>query len=182
MTIKVSKKAINLREKLNELDFDRVPFQKMPAGSVVQVVSSVLTASVSTNSATYITTGLEASITPRFSSSKILIMMQFSAGITNAGYRSHFRIGGTVSNSIGDTGGGAQQDTMVIAALTSGYYNHTNGSITFLDSPATTSLKTYRLDWKSTNSSATIYLNRSYLRDGNTGNTISTITLMEIAQ
>ncbi len=38
MTIKVSKPAINIREKLNDLDFDKVPFQKMPAGSVLQVV------------------------------------------------------------------------------------------------------------------------------------------------
>ena len=37
MTIKVSKPSINLREKLTELDFDKVPFQKMPAGSVLQV-------------------------------------------------------------------------------------------------------------------------------------------------
>ena len=37
MTIKVSKPSINLREKLSELDFDKVPFQKMPAGSVLQV-------------------------------------------------------------------------------------------------------------------------------------------------
>ena len=37
MTIKVTKPSINLREKLSELDFDKVPFQKMPAGSVVSI-------------------------------------------------------------------------------------------------------------------------------------------------
>jgi hypothetical protein len=38
MTIKVTKPEINIREKLSDLDFDKVPFQKMPAGSVLQVV------------------------------------------------------------------------------------------------------------------------------------------------
>jgi len=52
MTIKVSKPSINLREKLNELDFDRVPFQKMPAGSVVQTVTASISAGLTaTNTA-----------------------------------------------------------------------------------------------------------------------------------
>ena len=38
MTVRISKPEFNLREKLSELDYDRVPFQKMPAGSVVQTV------------------------------------------------------------------------------------------------------------------------------------------------
>ena len=37
MTVRVSKPEFNLREKITELDYDRVPIQKMPAGSVVQV-------------------------------------------------------------------------------------------------------------------------------------------------
>ena len=35
MTVRISKPAFNLREKISELDFDRVPFQKMPAGSII---------------------------------------------------------------------------------------------------------------------------------------------------
>jgi len=74
MTIKVSKPEINIREKLNDLDFDKVPFQKMPAGSVLQVVSY--------RSATYTTTtstslvdigGATVTITPTSSSSKIVL-------------------------------------------------------------------------------------------------------------
>ena len=38
MVVKITKPEFNLREKLTELDYDRVPFQKMPAGSVVQTV------------------------------------------------------------------------------------------------------------------------------------------------
>ena len=39
MTVNVTKPALNIREKLAELDFAKVPYQKMPAGSVLQVVS-----------------------------------------------------------------------------------------------------------------------------------------------
>ena len=39
MTVRVSKPEFNLREKITELDFDRVPYEKMPAGSVIQVYS-----------------------------------------------------------------------------------------------------------------------------------------------
>ena len=39
MTIRVEKPAFNLRSKLNDLDFGQVPYQKMPAGSIIQVKS-----------------------------------------------------------------------------------------------------------------------------------------------
>ena len=42
MTVRVSKPKFNLREKLNELDYDQVPYEKMPVGSVIQVQQSHL--------------------------------------------------------------------------------------------------------------------------------------------
>ena len=36
MTIYVEKPAFNLRSKLNELDYSRVPYEKMPAGTIIQ--------------------------------------------------------------------------------------------------------------------------------------------------
>ncbi len=38
MAIRISKPEFNLRGKLTELDYDRVPYEKMPAGSIIQVV------------------------------------------------------------------------------------------------------------------------------------------------
>ena len=38
MTVRISKPEFNLREKLTELDYDRVPYEKMPAGAIIQVV------------------------------------------------------------------------------------------------------------------------------------------------
>lgn len=43
MTVNVSKPAINVREKLAELDFDVLPLQKRPYGSVLQVHHDTLT-------------------------------------------------------------------------------------------------------------------------------------------
>ena len=37
MTVRITKPGFNLREKLSELDYGRVPFQKMPVGSIIQV-------------------------------------------------------------------------------------------------------------------------------------------------
>ena len=37
MTVRVSKPEFNLREKLSELDYSQVPYEKMPAGSIIQV-------------------------------------------------------------------------------------------------------------------------------------------------
>ena len=80
MTISVTKPSVNLREKLNELDFDRVPFQKMPAGSVLQVVSAEQTASVSSTTGSPVN-AVGINITPVASNSKILIHADWSISI-----------------------------------------------------------------------------------------------------
>ena len=37
MATRVTKPAFNFREKLTELDYDKIPYEKMPSGSVIQV-------------------------------------------------------------------------------------------------------------------------------------------------
>ena len=71
MTVKVTKPAINVREKLAELDFAKVPFQKMPAGSVVQVqYSKNTTAGSVVNTTSDIVT---VSVAKQLSNSKFII-------------------------------------------------------------------------------------------------------------
>ena len=38
MTVRANKPAFNVREKLKSLDYSHVPYEKMPAGSIIQVV------------------------------------------------------------------------------------------------------------------------------------------------
>ena len=72
MTVRISKPAFNLRDKLTELDFARVPYEKMPPQSIIQRKRYFNTGTKSTSSSndTDIITG---QIRPIFSSSQILI-------------------------------------------------------------------------------------------------------------
>jgi hypothetical protein len=131
------------------------------AGQVLQVVNSQTSISqVSTSSASYVTTGISASITPKFSNSKIFVIFNSTAFITTG--NGNFTVYRNSTNLETSTGG------FNLIAGTSAY---TNISINLLDSPATTSSTTYTMYFKV--ASGSIYT-------GLTSYT-NTITLMEIA-
>ena len=140
------------------------------AGQVLQVVNATYTPLTGTSSSTFSDTGLTATITPKFSTSKILIF------VTHAGSRKNTNIttlatrllrGSTVINYIDDNGGST-------GTTTTNSFGATGGS--FLDSPATTSATTYKTQFASNANTALVYIN-----DYSANNATSTITLMEIA-
>jgi hypothetical protein len=97
MTIKVTKPEINIREKLNDLDFDKVPFQKMPAGSVLQVVSLDFDSSGGGTrgayaTTTYVPTSISLSISPSSKASKILMFYNLSSFIGGSGSYIYFKV------------------------------------------------------------------------------------------
>jgi len=170
MTIKVTKPAINLREKLNELDFDRVPFQKMPAGSVLQVVSNTSSASVATTSSTPQDV-ISISITPSATSSKIYLMFSGmnqaygnsqtgTVAIKNNLYRGSTVIGNSEVNSV-----------EVGNMYSTSFYIGFPIAVYLLDSPSSTSQVTYTLKTSLTSSTG---------RSGYFGN--KSLVAMEIAQ
>ena len=57
MAVKFTKPEINVREKLSELDYAKVPYHKMPAGSVIQTVSETYNTRISTASTSFVSTG-----------------------------------------------------------------------------------------------------------------------------
>jgi|TARA_B110000459_G_scaffold187564_1_gene220011 hypothetical protein len=80
MTVKITKPELNLREKISELDYSKVPYEKMPAGSVVQTQFTILTGSgtaneAETTSSTYQQTNHTVTISPKFKNSIIRIDM-----------------------------------------------------------------------------------------------------------
>ena len=75
MTVRITKPEINFREKISELDFDKVPYDKMPYGSIIQVTAGETEYRTATSSSTYQPTDMYATITPRFASSKIYITL-----------------------------------------------------------------------------------------------------------
>jgi len=150
----------------------QLPASAMPTGSVVQVVNVIYSTPVSTTSvATMVNTGLTASITPQFSTSKILILIHhngvYRGGTIYAQMDMQFLRNSTVLTSMAS----ASLWNGNFAGLTTNY--GTTLSIVYLDSPATTSSTTYSTQYQiSPGGSGTVGLQN--------GNTASTITLMEI--
>ena len=75
MTVRITKPEFNLREKLTELDYSQVPYQKMPAGSIIQLVAGETEFRTATSSATYQPTDMFATISPKFATSQIYITL-----------------------------------------------------------------------------------------------------------
>ena len=130
MVVKVSKPEFNLREKLTELDYDRVPFQKMPAGSVVQTVVNypesevVVKAHAPGSSNVFAETPdgqYRTTIHPMFANSLLLLDLTFLFGGNNSSNISGFKFMQSpntdmssavdLSNNASYSGGGNRQFT-----------------------------------------------------------------------
>jgi len=139
------------------------------AGKILQVVSTTKSDVFTTTSGTYVdVTGLAATITPSSASSKILVLANISYSASN-GRDAAFQVlrGSTVI------------PTGVTGSVLNGVYSYSMFSLaqSYLDSPATTSATTYKIQVYV--SAETIYVNRRALDTNFTGQ--STITLMEVA-
>ena len=174
-----------------------VPVDGVPTsggGGIIQVVSATKTTSQSITSLSgnnwSDVSDCSPVITPKFNTSKILIMYNLGGGLNsmhsyNFYYRIHRSISGGSSgavavstdsaNSVYTTGGMNFYRTDVDADTS--FLNAMSG--TFLDSPATTSACTYKFQVTSQDSDSTIYINRRGANSSNTGT--STITLMEVS-
>ena len=136
-------------------------------GHVIQVVDGTYADQLTTTSASYVTSNLSASITPKFSSSRILILSNFQAQVTGtnnqSGYYTIFK---------GATNLASSGQFLRLEVNTDNWFG--SQTIQHYDSPNTTSATTYEVKFRSQTSALTtrIHLsaNRGYL------------TLMEIAQ
>jgi len=118
---------------------------RLPAGSVLQVVQSVRTASFVTTSTSFVATGLSASITPTSATSKILI---FTHTITDNGANGRTALV-TIYRGATDLGGG--NEGFGGASSDTGGSTRSSFDICFLDSPATTNATTYAMYTRSVN-------------------------------
>ena len=190
MTVRVSKPEFNLREKLTELDYGRVPYHKMPAGSIIQVKQKVITGTYSEsvppgNSGPYGNIVDSETISPRFSTSKILIMMNLNIGSSHDGNVSVtlHRNGDVISGAIGASPG--SRTPVTATEFTSNTNRQVQMNVTYLDSPESTSVQTYAFKFSTAeNGTVSCYLNRdnSYGGTYHTQKPISTITLMEVSE
>ena len=140
------------------------------AGCVLQVVNAAITTYVSTTSSTFTDTGVTATITPKFATSKILVLVDHvgcSKETANGGIKIRLLRGATQILYMENIGGySGNTNTNFIGSI----------SCNYLDSPATTSATTYKTQYGSNLNSANVSI-------GNYNDTAPTctITLMEIA-
>jgi hypothetical protein len=138
------------------------------AGNILQVVNGTYSTGVSSSSSTYADTGLTATITPTSATSKVLVLVSQNGLQKSAG---------SADNSVSiQLLRGATQLAYQYAA---GYTGTTQllyvGGISFgyLDSPATTSSTVYKTQFANLVPSAAVLVQA--------GNSVSTITLIEVA-
>lgn len=147
---------------------------------VVQVKSATKTDTFTTSSTSYVdVTGLSVSITPTSASNKVFIIATTtgsgSAG-TNIAYLQLVR--DSTALALGDAAGSRSQATGGFAAL--GTNNQSSPSMSYLDSPATTSATTYKVQMRV--HAGTGFLNRSETDTSasNFGRYSSSITVFEV--
>ena len=146
---------------------DQITSAIMPTGSVLQVVSATLSTETSSASRSWVTTGLDAAITPSSTSNKIFIYFNVPCyAIVSGDYMWVTLFRGTVAGTnLGHSSYGFQNirggDATIMGVGSGGY----------LDSPSTTSSQTYTVGFYGNSGTPRICNN----------DTIATITLMEIA-
>jgi hypothetical protein len=158
-------------------------------GSILQVVQTLKTDTFSTASDTFVTvTGTTATITPRATSSKILILGTMFVGTTSsASAPSAFVkvVGGNTSAYLGDAAGNRIQAVGTIGSAATAYQaSRGNGftSLAFLDSPATTSAVAYGLELRrGIGSTAVLGMHGNDDDNAGSGRFPTTIILMEVA-
>ena len=138
---------------------------------MLQVVQGTLTTQASTTSATFVDSGLSVSITPSSASSKVYIVANFHSFNTRSGsqvgnYGSYNLVRTSTQLQTVDPGSANFASTSTPTASHSISFAH-------LDSPATTSATTYKVQFKRAETN-----NTSYIQATATG--IASIIAMEI--
>jgi len=145
-----------------------VPSSGMPTGSVIQTVNATYSTETSFTTNAWTDSGVTATITPTSATSKILVVINLVGCIkqsTDTGLNAKIVRNSTdlitFANQAGRTGTTTQND---IGSISSSY----------LDSPATTSATTYKVQALSSSNSSLARICQN--------NSTSTITLLEIKQ
>ena len=153
-------------------------------GKILQVVTVTKTDKATLSGSTYTWTdisGMSATITPSSSSNKIFIQVMLNHGLDSSPGDAAFKLlRGSTDIAIGDADGSARRST--VGSQLRDFAEMQNSHISFLDSPATTSATTYKLQWiinsgifRLNSEGSSNNANTSYDRG------VSTITLFEVA-
>ena len=167
-TVLTSVSDLSANALVGSLPVGLVTSTDMPAGSVIQVVQTAYSTVDSTASSTPVNTGCFATITPRSSSNKILATVNMPTWHASAGTQAFCRI--------------SRDNNAAISGLADDFYHPTgtgvagNITISWLDSPATTSTVTYTVQFGS-HTGTTVSINKDYYSNNNG---VTYLTLMEV--
>ena len=140
----------------------------MSAGSVLQVVQGTYSTRIAITTTTYTFTGLTATITPRLATSKILVQIEQQG--------CHVASGNTSDMNMRLQRNSSDIYNFALAYFYGDSPQHRAGiSGCFLDSPSSTSATVYRTMFAANDGGSCAVQNDN-------ANTVSTLTLMEIAQ
>ena len=144
---------------------------------ILQVVSTTKTDSFSTTSTSFVdVTGLSASITPTSATSKVLVML--TAVVANStGGSVRLNLVRDSTNIAQSTGSGSVDQTLAIR--TDSANGADSAAVNYLDSPATTSATTYKVQIASVSGASSSYVGRHASDDNR--RSIATLTVMEVS-
>jgi hypothetical protein len=152
----------------------------IPSG-VLQVVQTVKSDTFTSTSTSYVDiTGLSVSITPTSASNKVLVFAVVNgAGTTAVSDMTVQLLRNSTAIGNGDAAGSR---SVAFGQLNASSSNIFPGAITFLDSPATTSATTYKIQGKLQTGTGSFYINRGATDSDNVGyaRVSSQITVMEV--
>ena len=153
-------------------------------GKVLQVVSATKADTFSSTAASPTDiTGISASITPSANTSKILVLVTLGRVDSSAANNVAFRLLRDSTVIGGGTAVGNRLSSIISIGI-SGTNNGVPATASFLDSPASTSSLTYKIQGWNDTTSRTFFINRSNNDPDNaeagSSRTSSTITLIEI--
>ena len=144
-----------------------------PAGTVIQVVNASASTTVASSTATLVDTTLTATITPKFSTSKILVFVNQNGLLkTNSNPSADMKLV-LVRDGYGPITGISLYSFYTNTALE---IRGQTLSTSYLDSPATTSAVTYKTQFSNPDAAGEVRVQNE------AGSAPSTITLMEITQ
>jgi len=152
----------------------------LDGGKVLQVVSVTKVDTFTTSSLSFVDiTDLTANITPAAVSNKILVLYKVGAN-SDTGNLGYLQL---VRNSTAIGGGTAtgSRPSAMSAFRTNATYGTMDLSGLFLDSPASTSSQTYKIQARTNSNSFRINTSNNDANDSVSVRTSSTITLMEIS-
>ena len=158
---------------------------QIPTSKVLQVISGTpKTDTFTTTSGSYVdVTGLSVTITPTSATSTILVLFQVNGSQEVGAGRAYLKL--LRNSTVIDAGDVAGSRTPALGGFSAIDQSITSTPVSgsFLDSPATTSSTTYKIQVAMAAGSGTAYINRT-MQDADNANQIrmaSTIIVMEIA-